>query len=167
LAVSFVALTMATLPAAANEKNWSPPAAKIFAQSLSDKIMAEHPELVSVTFHGVPPGSAPGTYTMFAGSFPERIGNKDDPDDVDISEKGITILDTRWKKVNDTVKKVVVMAPLRDVIGENVGEIVIAFKNDGAHHRSETEFFAAGLSLRDGLQKSIPTYAALFAPGIN
>ena len=30
---------------------------------------------------------------MFAGSYPERIGNPDDPDDVMIIELGITILD--------------------------------------------------------------------------
>jgi hypothetical protein len=37
-------------------KNWTAPAAKIHAQSLSDQIIAAHPELISVTFHGVPPG---------------------------------------------------------------------------------------------------------------
>jgi hypothetical protein len=39
--------------------------------------MAAHPELLSVTFHGVPPGQT-DTYTMFAGSYPDRIGNADD-----------------------------------------------------------------------------------------
>jgi|SRR5581483_8193715 len=53
-------------------------AAKIYAQALSDQFMAQHPELLSVTFHGTPPGD-PGVYTMFAGSYPERIGNPDDP----------------------------------------------------------------------------------------
>src|SRR5713101_1638084 len=54
-------------------KNWTAPATKIYAQALSDEIMAKHPELISVTFHGVPPG-LDKVYTMFAGSFPERIG---------------------------------------------------------------------------------------------
>jgi hypothetical protein len=42
-------------PAAAPEhpKNWTPPATKIYAQKLADEIMATHPELISVTFHGV------------------------------------------------------------------------------------------------------------------
>ena len=44
--------------AAAKAKNWSPPAAKIYAQALSDQIMAQHPELLSVTFHGTPPGAS-------------------------------------------------------------------------------------------------------------
>src|SRR5215468_12033604 len=62
-------------------KNWTPPPQKIRAQVLSDQIMAAHPELLSVTFHGVPPG-LDGVYTMYAGSYPERIGNSDDPDDI-------------------------------------------------------------------------------------
>src|SRR3984893_2820249 len=62
---------------------------------LVDEIMATHGDLISVTLHGVPPGQT-DTYTMFAGSFPDRIGNSDDPDDIDISKKGITILDPRW-----------------------------------------------------------------------
>src|SRR5215472_5828175 len=89
----------------AAKKNWSPPSYKIFAQQLSDEIMAKHPELISVTFHGVPPGMEK-VYTMFAGSFPERIGNADDPDDIDVTTKGITILDPRWHK-NDPIKKFV------------------------------------------------------------
>ena len=34
-----------------------------------DEIMAAHSELISITFHGVPPGMDK-VYTMFAGSFP-------------------------------------------------------------------------------------------------
>ena len=150
-------------PAAAPEhpKNWTPPAAKIYAQKLADEIMAAHPELISVTFHGVPPGQT-DAYTMFAGSYPERIGNADDPDDIDISKKGITILDPRWHRPNDTVKKFVMMLPLRDVSGENVGEIVIAYKNPEHSGKTEKDFFLASTQLRDGLMKRIPTYAALF-----
>src|SRR5260370_26403466 len=61
------------------KKNWTAPTQKIYAQKLSDETMAKHPELLSVTLHGVPPGQE-NDYTMFAGSFPERIGNPDDPD---------------------------------------------------------------------------------------
>ncbi|MDB6107181.1 MAG: hypothetical protein JWO52_7180 [Gammaproteobacteria bacterium] len=148
---------------AEHPKNWTPPATKIYAQKLSDEIMAAHPELVSVTFHGVPPGQ-PDAYTMYAGSFPDRIGNADDPDDIDISKKGITILDPRWHRTNDTVKKFVMMLPLRDASGENVGEIVIAYKNSAGSGRTEKDFFLAATGLRDGLMKKIPSYTALFEP---
>jgi hypothetical protein len=144
-------------------KNWTPPAAKIYAQKLVDEIMATHSELISVTFHGVPPGQT-DAYTMFAGSFPDRIGNADDPDDIDISKKGITILDPRWHRPNDTVKKFVMMLPLRDASGENIGEIVIAYKNPPNSGKTEKDFFLASSALRDGLMKRIATYNALFEP---
>ncbi len=164
--VSASALYAADATATAPEphaKNWTPPSQKIYAQTLSEQIMREHPELLSVTLHGVPPGMQ-DAYTMFAGSYLDRIGNADDPDDIDISKKGITIVDPRWHRPNDTVKKFVMMLPLRDVHGENVGEIVLAYKNDGANAKGETAFFLASTHLRDALQKQIPSYGALFEP---
>src|SRR5438034_10734007 len=113
--------------AADKAKNWTAQSHKIYAQSLSDQIMAAHPELISVTFHGVPPG-LDKVYTMFAGSFPDRIGNVDDPDDVDVITKGITIVDPRWHR-NDPQRKFVVLLPLRDAAGDNVGLLVLAYKN--------------------------------------
>ena len=144
-------------------KNWTPPAHKIYAQQLVDELIAKHPELISVTLHGIPPGQTE-TYTMFAGSFPERIGNVDDPDDVDISKKGITILDPRWHRPQDAVKKFVMMMPLRDASGENVGEIVLAYKNPPDSGKVEQDFFHAAIALRDSLMKQIRSHAALFEP---
>src|SRR5882757_3904350 len=51
--------TAAGTPAPERSKNWTPPAAKLYVQTLTEQIMAAHPELISVTFHGVPPGAAP------------------------------------------------------------------------------------------------------------
>lgn len=150
-------------PSRADEhtKNWTPPAKPIYAQKLSDEIMAAHPELISVTFHGVPPGQT-DAYTMFAGSYPDRIGNADDPDDIDISKKGITIIDPRWHRPNDTVQKFVMMLPLRDAKGDNIGEIVLAYKNPNPSPKNEKAYFLASTALRDDLMKKIPSYAALF-----
>jgi hypothetical protein len=163
-------LALGALAHAAPEKprkNWTPPASKIYAQKLADEIMAHHPELISVTFHGVPPGMQ-DAYTMFAGSFPDRIGNADDPDDIDISKKGITTVDPRWHRPNDTVSKIVVMLPLRDAAASNLGELVLAYKNPPhgakADSRYERKFFLAAVLLRDGLEKRIPSYTALFEP---
>jgi hypothetical protein len=99
---------------------------------------------------------------MFAGSYPDRIGNADDPDDIDISKKGITIIDPRWHRPNDTVKKFVMMLPLRDTKGENIGEIVLAYKNPTPNPKNETDYILASTALRDSLMKVIPSYAALF-----
>jgi hypothetical protein len=145
------------------KKNWTAPAQKIMGQKLVDEDMKKHPELLSVTLHGVPPGEKE-VYTMFAGSFPERIGNPDDPDDIDVIKKGITILDPRWHRTNDSVRKFVMMLPLRDASGENAGEIVLAYKNPADSRKTEKEFYLAASGLRDRLMKKIPSYAALFAP---
>ena len=162
------AAALAAMPlraADAPQKNWTPPAQKIYAQKLSDETMAAHPELLSITLHGVPPGQA-NVYTMFAGSYPDRIGNPDDPDDIDVITKGITILDPRWHRTNDTTKKFVVQMPLRDAAGENVGLLVLAFHNDDPVANTgsrEFEFLHRAIAMRDGLQARIASYAALFA----
>jgi len=165
-AAAIAALLVSVAPPAdaqtAPKKNWTPPSTKIYAQTLSDETMAKHPELLSVTFHGVPPGEHE-VYTMFAGSYPERIGNPDDPDDIDVTKKGITILDPRWHRTNDTAKKFVVLEPLRDKAGEDVGLIVYAFKTD-AGNKGERKYALAAMDLRDQLRAKIPSYAALFAP---
>src|SRR5258707_9844758 len=43
-------------PARPHPKNWTAPNYKIHGQKLCDEIVAKHPELISVTLHGVPPG---------------------------------------------------------------------------------------------------------------
>jgi hypothetical protein len=152
--------------AQAADKNWTPPTHRIYGQQLSDETMAKHPELLSVTLHGTPPGTSE-VYTMFAGSFPERIGNADDPDDIDVIKKGITIVDPRWNRTKDDPKKFVVLMPMRDAAGQNVGLVVYAFKNPPANANtsaSEMEYLKKSAALRDELQSRIPSYAALFAP---
>jgi hypothetical protein len=156
-----LASVAAAMPAHAVDKNWAAPAYKIYAQALSDQTMAARPDLLSVTFHGVPPGQR-DIYTMFAGSYSDRIGNPDDPDDIDVSKKGITIVDPRWHRTNDTVAKFVILEPLRDRSGENVGLIVYAFKKSAHPKWGEREYTLAAMDLRDALQAKIPSYAGLF-----
>ena len=159
-------LAFASSAAWSADKNWKAPAHKIYGQKLSDDTMAKQPELLSITLHGVPPGLEK-VYTMFAGSFPDRVGNADDPDDIDVIVKGITILDPRWKRTKDDPKKFVVLMPMRDASGENIGLVVYAFKQPPANANVssvEAEYLAKSNALRDELAKKIPTYKALFEP---
>ena len=142
-------------------KNWTPPKFTTYAQTLADATMRDHPELLSMTFHGVPPG-LDKVYTMFAGSYPDRVGNPDDPDDVDVIVKGITVVDPRWHRTKDVAPKFVVQLPLRDVTGENVGLIVYAFRVPVESNAGERDYYTKALDLRDALAKRIPSYAALF-----
>ncbi len=150
--------------AEARPKNWIAPSRKIMAQALAEAIMKAHPELLSVTFHGTPPDAASGVYTMFAGSYPDRIGNPDDPDDIDVITKGITIVDPRWRRSHDAVAKFVVQEPLRDQSNANIGLIVYAFRLSSTPGLTERDYFDRAVVMRDDLAKHITTFQALFAP---
>jgi len=162
--ISLEPLLVPPAPAAeapGRHKNWSPPAYKIEAQALVEDIMAKHPELISATLHGAPPGLV-GVYTMFAGSYLDRIGNPDDPDDVMVIETGVTILDPRWHRMKDAQRKFVVQLPLRDATGENVGLLVLAYKNPAGSGVTDIDYLTKATELRDGLQRAIAAYADLF-----
>lgn len=120
-------LAMASTAAAADTNNWTPPASKIYGQTLSGQTMNAHFELLSVTLHGVAPGT-PDAYTMVAGSHPERTGNNDDPYDIDVSKKGITIVDPRWHRAKDDSPNFADLMPMRDAKDANIGLIVYAFR---------------------------------------
>ena len=142
--------------AAPPAKNWTPAATPILAQTLSDETMSAHPDLVSVTLPRRPARHDRGPTPCSPASYPERIGNPDDPDDIDVIRKGITIIDPRWHRPNDKVHRTVVQLPLRDAHGENVGLIVYAFKIEP--RISEVEAFAKASAMRDALEPRIPTY---------
>jgi hypothetical protein len=173
LAVLVAAVSFAALPgvhAADNaaapvvyEKNWKAPAHKMVAQTVVDDVMTKHPELLSMTFHGAPPATK-GIYTMFAGSFPERIGKVSSADDVACASTGVTIIDPRWgKEKTDPIRKFIVMIPLRDAQVRNVGCIVFAFKNPAGSNRSASQYLDAATALRESIQSRIPGHAEMFA----
>lgn len=145
-------------PAAQKPKNWHAPPGRLLAQKLVDEAMAKHSELLSLTLHGIPPGTT--VHTMFAGSFPERIGNADDPDDIEAQENGLTILDPALRHDN----KFVVFVPLRDVSGQRIGTAVIVFKKAAAHPHTDLQYYEMALQVRKELQKGTPSFEALFRP---
>lgn len=145
-------------PAAQKPKNWYAPPGKLLAQKLVDEAMAKHPELLSLTLHGVPPGT--DVHTMFAGSFPDRLGNADDPDDIEAQENGLTILDPALRHDN----KFVVFVPMRDVSGQRIGTAVVVFKKVAAHSRTDLQYYEMALRVRKELQKGTPSFEALFHP---
>ena len=82
-----------------------------------------------------------------------------------MSKKGITIVDPRWHRTKDDPKKFVILMPMRDRAGANIGLVVYAFKNPPANpHTSANEllYLKKSTELRDELQRKIPSYGALF-----
>ena len=163
LGTTFAVATPALWAQDKPKKNWTAPAQKIYGQKLVDDDMKKHPDLLSITLHGTPPGQK-DVYTMFAGSYPERIGNPDDPDDIDVIKKGITILDPRWHRTKDTDKKFVVLMPMQDKAGENIGLVVYAFKNPPKMNGMEEHYLKESTKLRNDLAKRVPSYDKLFEP---
>ena len=76
------------------------------------------PELLSVSFYGLPPGT-------------HDADNSDDPDDIDVR----TVVDPRWGN-HDLVRKLVEL-PLRNAAARNICEIVVVYKN--LHHGAKAE----------------------------
>jgi len=140
--------------------NWVAPEHKLYAQRLVDDIMRDNPELLSLTLQGTPPGENE-IYTMFAGSFPERIGQASDPDDIMVIEKAITILDPRWNR-SDPVRKFIVMMPLEDAQATPIGLAVIVFRNPLGINKSNVEYLAKAQAIMDRLRTRVPDKAALF-----
>lgn len=145
-------------------KNWTAPNYKMLSQALVEETFAKHPELQSLTLQGVPPGFQGSVKsTMFAGTFPERIGKMSSDLDVLVVEKGYTILDPRWN-MKDTPPKVTILIPLRDKAQQNVGLAVVVFKHPSGATKTEKEYFLAAATIRDELAARIPSHAAMFAP---
>lgn len=157
---ALTSVTVAAPVAAPVQKNWTAPSHKIKAQVLVDELMARNPGLLSVTFHGTPPGQTK-LYTMFAGTWPDRIGKVSSEDDVMVIDSGFTIIDPRWNK-QDPEPKFLVLVPLRDTKAKNVGCIVFAFKNPAGSGKTDLTFLREANLLRDGMQSRIADHAALF-----
>ncbi len=147
-------------------KNWTPPNYKMMSQALVEETVARHPELQSLTLQGVPIGHKGAVKsTMFAGTFPERIGKMSSDVDVLVVEKGYTIVDPRLN-MSDVPPKFTMLVPLRDRSGGHVGLAVVVFKNPPGTNKSEKDFYLAALAIRDEMAARIPNHAALFAPAI-
>lgn len=145
-------------------KNWAGPAQKIKAQAIVDHLMATHSEIQSITIHAVPEGSPPEEYTMIAGSFPDRIGNKSSPGDIITAKKGVTQVESKWG-TDAYGKKVSVLLPLKDSSGNYLPvTLVIAFNQSPTSGKIDTDFMAPGIVIRDGLSKEIPNVKSLFRP---
>lgn len=145
-------------------KNWRAPAHKIRAQAIVDRLMAAHPEVVSITIHAVPDELPADSYTMIAGSFPDRIGNVSSPGDIITAKKGVTQVESKWGTENYG-KKVSIVVPLKNNKGDYLpAAMVVAFKQSPDSGKIDTDFMEPGIAIRDGLNKEITGMESLFAP---
>ena len=128
---------------------------KIYAQMLVNEVMATHPELLVVGFHAVAPGTK--EQKMIATNL-DRVGKKDDDDDIAVFAERKTILVPNAKEPN----KFEVQIPMKDATGKIVGAYGFVYRY--AAGDDEVAMLVKATALRDALAKKIPNHAALFKP---
>jgi hypothetical protein len=163
---AFAAVALAEEPALrgpppAKAHNWTPPAYKLTGQALVERIKARHPELLSLSIHCEVPSA--GISTLAFSANPAKIGEPDGPDDRIVMEKGYTIIDHRWRRIDPT-PKLGISTPLRNVKGENIGLLVVIFKNDPVLKNDEVDLYRRATEIRAEFQREIPNRAWMFQP---
>lgn len=123
-----------------------------YAQRLTERTVAAHPDLLVMMIHATPPK---GAYNVIIGSNIGRFGKKADEDDLRVIEKGSTNLEVGGD--NDRYETEL---PLLDRSGKRIGALGLVFglkadTNKEALHQH-------GLAIRDEVARSIPNNAALF-----
>jgi iron complex outermembrane receptor protein len=123
-----------------------------YAQQLTKRTVAAHPDLLVMMIHATPPK---GAHNVIIGSNICRFGKQADEDDLRVIEKGSTNLEVGGDKDRYETE-----LPLLDRAGRRIGALglVFALKPDTdkeALHRH-------GLAIRDEVARAIPNNAALF-----
>ena len=125
----------------------------IYAQTLVNATMAQHHELVVLGMHALKPGAK--VETMIAGNL-DRIGKKDDEDDLAVAHERKTILAPNMKDPS----KFEVALPLHDASGKVIGSLSTVFKY--AAGDDEVKMHAAAVAIRDDLARKISNLDELF-----
>jgi len=152
--ILIVGLAAAGLRAVDADPSWGKAADnKIYAQTLVNDVMANHPELVVFGVHATAPGSK--DEALIACNL-DRIGKKDDDDDIAVATEGKMIMAPNLKDPN----KFEVQLPLLDVQGRVVGSTGFVFK----YHAGQdvVKLLKRALSIREDLAKKISDQKTLF-----
>jgi len=145
---------VAGLPAAPADPSWGKAADnKILAQTLVNDVLAHHSELIILGIHSVAPGTK--DETLIACNL-DRIGKKDDDDDIAVATEGKMILAPNLKESN----KFEVQLPLLDAQGRVVGSTGFVFH----YHAGQdvVKLLQRALAIRADLATRIADHAALF-----
>jgi hypothetical protein len=155
-AILVATLASAWVPAASAEEKLGKAADNaIYAQILVNATMAQHPELVVLGMHALKPGAK--IETMIAANL-DRIGKKDDEDDLAVAHERKTILAPNMKDPS----KFEVAVPLHDASGKVIGSLSTVFKYTAGD--DEVKMHVAAVAIRDDLARKITNVDELFKP---
>jgi hypothetical protein len=127
---------------------------RTYAQALTERTIARHPELLVMMIHATPPGKPTN---VIIGSNIGRIGKIADEDDLRVIDKGETNLEVGGD--NDRFETEL---PLLDASGKRIGALGLVFTyRDG---EDKEAIHKRGIAIRDEVAKAITSNAGLFRP---
>ncbi|WP_260435913.1 TonB-dependent siderophore receptor [Burkholderia sp. Bp9143] len=132
--------------------------AKNYAQSLVERTVALHPELVELDLHMRPPGESESI--IVAAKSAKRIGTKSDRDDLDVVKTGTPFVEIN-KRADQNVE---VHLPLLDVTRKVIGELEVTFPYPPGSGLDQDALIRAGAVIRDELSRQIRYGNELFDP---
>jgi hypothetical protein len=123
---------------------------KTHAQKLVDDVLSKHPDVITLAMHVTPPKAKDNI--IVASNF-GRIGKKADGNDLKaISGEPIAGATAQGKRYS-------VELALRDASNKTIGALSVGFRN--APGEDEKAFLSKARSVRDEMQKSIPSLESL------
>lgn len=123
-----------------------------YAQRLTERTIAAHPELLVMMIHATPPG---GARNIIIGSNIGRFGKQADEDDLRVIDKGSTNLEIGGD--NDRFETEL---PLLDRAGKRIGALGLVFHFKAGDDKEAIH--RHGLRIRDDVARAIPNNPALF-----
>jgi hypothetical protein len=123
-----------------------------YAQQLTERTVAKHPDLLVMMIHATPPG---GARNIIIGSNIGRFGKIADEDDARVIDKGETNLE-----VGGDADRFETELPLNDASGKRIGALGLVFSYHAGADRDAIH--AHGRAIRDEIARQIPSSAALF-----
>jgi hypothetical protein len=127
----------------------------IYAQTLVNELMASRTDLIIVGVHARAPGATDSTKIA---TNEDKIGRKDEPDDLMVSDEQKIILSPGLHGKN----RFQVLIPMKDASGNIIGALGLVFKFQEGD--DPVDFLQKGTAIRDSLAKRIPNLAKLFKP---
>lgn len=124
-----------------------------YAQTLTTRTVAKHPELLVMMIHATPPA---GKRNVIIGSNIGRFGKAADDDDLRVIDKGSTNLE-----VGGDGDRFETELPLNDATGKRIGALGLVFPLKAGDDKEAIH--RKGLAIRDEVAAAIPNSAALFA----
>lgn len=155
IAASALSLTLGSIGLKAETALGKAADNKIYGQVVINDLMRENPDLIIASIHTVAPGAK--DQTMVASTM-DRIGEKDDDEDLVVVSEQATILARSLKEP----QKFKVHMPLEDASGKVIGLLVLIFKAEPGN--DETHYCERALAIRANVAKRITDTRLLFNP---